>query len=141
MSCSGNRLLLLCHPDCILTMAPVSMALHVSYMRSLCKKEWRTGRQMILSALRHRVAEKFIQFCAGICVNKPEAAVSSGESTFAIMQADSRKLVHTGLTKPSRLSIADEGALQLCKLRRSIVRVILWCGWTTGCMPSFGPIQ
>ena len=51
-------------------MAPVSMALHVSYMRSFCKKEWRTSRQMILSAVRHGVAEEFIQFCAGLRVNK-----------------------------------------------------------------------
>ena len=124
------------------------MAFHVSYMRSLCKKEWRTGRQMILSAMRHGVAKEFIQFCAGLRVNKqsrialdrirkalarkqwphwltnfskeayyvwlgmrcmalPQAAVPSGESTIAVMRADSRKVVHTGLTKPSRLSIAN----------------------------------
>ena len=39
MSCSGYRLFLLCHPDCLLTMALVSMALPVSCMRSLCKKD------------------------------------------------------------------------------------------------------
>ena len=70
VSCSGYRIFLLCHPDCLLTMAPVSMALHVSYIRSLCKKEWRTGRQMILSVVRHGVAEKFVQFCAGLRSNK-----------------------------------------------------------------------
>ena len=51
-------------------MATVSMALHVGYMQSLCKKEWRTGRQMILSAVRHGVAKEFIRFCAGLRVNK-----------------------------------------------------------------------
>ena len=35
----------------------------------------------------------------------------SGESTIAVMRADSRKLVHAGINKPSRLSIADQGAL------------------------------
>ena len=40
----------------------------------------------------------------------PQAAIPSGESTIAVMRADSRKLVHAGLTKPSRLSIADHGA-------------------------------
>ena len=48
VSCFGYRLFLSCHPDYLLTMAPISMALHVSYMRSFCKKEWRTGHQMIL---------------------------------------------------------------------------------------------
>ena len=126
-----------------------------------CKKEWRTGRQMILSALRHGVAEEFVQFCAGLRVNKrsritldrirkalarkqwprwlsnfskeadawlgmcrmsfPQAVVPSGESTIAVMQADIRKPVHASLTKPSRLSIADQEALQFRKLR-SIVR-------------------
>ena len=38
------------------------------------------------------------------------------------MQANSRNLVHPGLTKPSRMSIADQGALQFRKLWRSIVR-------------------
>ena len=71
----------------------------------------------------------------------PQAAVPSGESTIAVMRADSRKLVHAGLTKPSRLSIADQGALQFRKLWRSIVAVILWCGWTIGGMPSFGQIR
>ena len=141
------------------------MSLHVSYMRSLCTTEWRTGRQMMLSAVRHGVAKEFIKFCAGlyIRVNKrtritldhirkvlarkqwprwltnfskeayyvwlgmrrmalPQAAVPSGESTIAVMRADSRKPVHTGLTNPSRLSIADQGALQFRKLWRSIVR-------------------
>ena len=46
------------------------MSLHVSYMRSLCKTEWRTGRLMILSAVRHGVAKEFIRFCAGLRVNK-----------------------------------------------------------------------
>ena len=150
-------------------MAPVSMVFHVSYMRSLCKKEWRTVRQMILSAVRNGVAEEFVPFCAGLFVNKrsritldrvckavaqkqwprwlttfskqayylwlgmrrvalPEAAVPSGESNSAVMQADSRKLVHVGLTKPSRLSVADQGPLQFRKLWRSIVRrdVVVW---------------
>ena len=42
--------------------------------------------------------------------------------------ADSRKLVHAGLTKRSRLSIADQGALQFRKLWRSIVRrdIVAW---------------
>ena len=70
VSSSGYHLFLLCHPDCVLTTAPVSMVLHVTYMRSLCKKEWRTGRQMILFAMRHGVAEEFIQICAGLRVNK-----------------------------------------------------------------------
>ena len=47
-------------------MARVSMALHVTYMRSLCKREWRTGRPMILSA----VAKEFIHFYAGLRINK-----------------------------------------------------------------------
>ena len=67
----GYRLFLLYHPDPLLTMALVSMALHVSCMQSPCKKEWRTGHQMILSAVRHGVAEEFIQFCTGLHVNKP----------------------------------------------------------------------
>ena len=182
VSCSGYRLFVLCHPDCPVAMASVSMVLHVSYMRSLCKKDWRTGRQMILSAVRHGVAVEFLQFCAGLRVNKrsritldgirkavarnqwprwltnfstegyyvclgvcrmamAQGAVPSGESTIAVMRADGRKLVHAGLTKPSRLSIADHGVLQFGKLWRSIVGVILWCGWTIGGMPSFGPIQ
>ena len=52
----------------------------------------------------------------------PQAAVPIGESTIAVMRANSRKLVHARFTKPSRLSIADQGALQLRKLWRSIVR-------------------
>ena len=58
----------------------------------------------------------------------PQAAVPSGESTIAVMRADSRKLVHAGITKPSRLSIADQGALQFRKLWRSIVRrdIVMW---------------
>ena len=150
-------------------MAPVSMALHVSYMRSLCTKEWRTGRQMILSAVRHGVAKEFVKFYAGLRVNKrshitldrihkvlarnqwprwltnfskeayyvwlgmrrmalPQAAVPSGESTIAVMRADSRKLVLAGLTKPSRLSVADQGALQFRKLWHSIARrdIVVW---------------
>ena len=150
-------------------MAPVSMALHVSYMRSLCKKEWRTSRQMILAAMRHGVAKEFIQFFAAVRVNTrscitldrirkalarkqwprwltnfskeayhvwlgmrrmalPQAAVPSGESTIAVMRADSCKLVHAGVTKLSRLSIADQGALRFRKLWRSIVRrdIVVW---------------
>ena len=38
------------------------------------------------------------------------SAVTSGETTIAVMRADNRKLVHAGLTKPSWLSIADQGA-------------------------------
>ena len=88
-------------------MAPVSKAIHVGYMRSLCKKEWRTGWQMILSAVRHG---------------------PSGESTIAFMQAESRKLVHAAVTKPSQLSIANQGALQFRKLWRSIVGrdIVVW---------------
>ena len=39
-----------------------------------------------------------------------------------------QKLVHAGLTKPSRLFIADQGALQFRKLWRSIVwrDVVVW---------------
>ena len=150
-------------------MVPVSMSLHVSDMRSLCTIEWRSGRQMILSAVRHSVAKEFIKFCAGLRVNKrtritidrirkvlarkqwprwqtnfskeayyvrlgmrrmalPQAAVPSGESTIAVMRTDNCKLVHAGLTKPSRLFIADQGALQFRKLWRSIVRrdIVVW---------------
>ena len=94
---------------------------------------------MILSAVRHGVAKEFVQFCAGLRVNKwpritldrirkavaqkkwlhwltnsskeaycvwlgmrrmalPQAAVSSGESTIAVMWADNRKLVRAGLS-------------------------------------------
>ena len=58
----------------------------------------------------------------------PQAAVPSGESTINVMRAYNRKLVHAGLTKPSRLSIADQGALQFRKLLRSIVRrdIVVW---------------
>ena len=48
----------------------------------------------------------------------PQAAVPSGESTIAFIRAYNRKLVHKGVTKPSRLSIADQGALQFRKLWR-----------------------
>ena len=169
MSCSGYHLFLLCHLDCLLTMAPVSIALHVSYRRSLCKKEWRTGSQMILLAVRQGVAKEFIQLCAGLRVDKrsritldrirnaparkqwprwltnfskeayyvwlgvcrmalPQAAVPGGQSTVAVMRADTRKLVHEGPSKPSRLSVADEGALQFRKLWCSIVRrdIVVW---------------
>ena len=51
-------------------MALVSTALHVSYMLSLCQKEWRTARQTILSVVFHGVAEKLVQFSAGLRVNK-----------------------------------------------------------------------
>ena len=144
------------------------MALHVSYMRSFCTKEWRTGRQMILSAVRHGVAKEFMKFCAGLRVNKPpritldrirkvlarkqwprwlifprkphyvwlgmrrmalpQAAVPIGDSTIAVMRVASRKLGHARPTKPSRLSIADQGALQFRKLWRSIVRrdIVVW---------------
>ena len=97
---------------------------------------------MVLSAVHHGVAKEFIQFYAGLRVNKrpritphrihkglarkqwphwltnfsKEAyyvwldmrrmALPQAASTTAVMQADSRKLVHAGLTKPSRLSIA-----------------------------------
>ena len=44
--------------------------LPISYMCSLGKKEWRTGHQMVFSAVRHAVAEKFVQICAGLRVNK-----------------------------------------------------------------------
>ena len=155
------------------------MSLHVSYMRSLCKTEWRTGRQMILSAVRHGVAKEFIKFCAGLRVNKrtritldrirkvlarkqwprwltnfpkeayyvwlgmrrmalPQAAVPSGESTIAVMRADSRKLVHAGITKPSR---ETRGHYSSGNCGVALFAVILWCGWTTGGMPSFGPIR
>ena len=66
----GYRLFLLCHPDCLLTMALVSMALHVSCMRSLCKKQSRTGGQMMLSVVGYGVAEQFVQSFAGLRVNK-----------------------------------------------------------------------
>ena len=150
-------------------MPPVPMALHVSYMRSFCTKEWRTGRQMILSAVRHGVAKKCVHFCAGLRVNKrscitldripkalarkqwphwltnfskeayyvwpgmcrmalPQGAIPNAESTIAVMRAESRTLVHTGLTKPSRMSIADQGALQFCKMWRSTVTrdIVVW---------------
>ena len=58
----------------------------------------------------------------------PQAAIPSGESTIVVMRADNRKLVHAGLTKPSRLSIADHGALQFRIVWRSIVRrdIVVW---------------
>ena len=58
----------------------------------------------------------------------PQAAAPSGESTIAVMRVDNHKLVHAGLTKPSRLSIADQGALQFRKLWHSIVRrdIVVW---------------
>ena len=58
----------------------------------------------------------------------PQMPVPSGESTIAVMGADSRKMVHADLTKPSRLSIADQGALQFHKLWRSIARrdILVW---------------
>ena len=58
----------------------------------------------------------------------PQAAVPNGESTIAVMRAGSCKLVHTGISKPSRLCIADQGALQFRKLWRSIVRrdIVVW---------------
>ena len=40
----------------------------------------------------------------------PHGAVPSGESTVAVMQAGNRRLVHASLTKPSPMSIADQGA-------------------------------
>ena len=52
----------------------------------------------------------------------PQAAVPIGENTIAVMRADGHKLVHAGRIKQSRLSIADQGALQLRKVWRSIVR-------------------
>ena len=45
-------------------------AFHVSYMRCLCTKERRTGRQMILSGVRHGVTKECMKFCAGVRVNK-----------------------------------------------------------------------
>ena len=66
------------------------------------------------------------------CMALPQAAVPSGESTIAFMWAESRKPVHAGLTKPSRLSIADQRALRFRKLWRSIVRrdiVVLVDNW------------
>ena len=58
----------------------------------------------------------------------PQGAVPSGESTIAVMRADSRKLVHAGLTKPSGMSIADQGALHFRQLWRSIDRcyIVVW---------------
>ena len=49
-------------------------------------------------------------------------------STISTWRIIRRKLVHAGLTKPSRLSIADQGALQFRKLWRSIVRrdIVVW---------------
>ena len=60
----------------------------------------------------------------------PQAAVPSGEITIAVMRAYNRKLVHASLPKPSRLSIADQGALQFRKQWRSIVRrdIVVWVG-------------
>ena len=158
------------------------MSLHVSYMRSLCTTEWRTGRQMILSAVRHGVAKEFIKFCAGLRVNKrtritldrirkvlarkqwprwlanfskeayyvwlgmrrmalPQAAVPSGESTIAVMRADSRKLVHA--VSPSHRSclLQTRGHCSSGNCGVALFAVIFWCGWTTGGMPSFGPIR
>ena len=128
------------------------------------------------------MAEKFVQFCAGLRVNKrpritlyrirkgvarnqwprwlnlfskeayyvcpgmrsmalPQGGAPNGESTIAVMRADSRKMVHAGLSKPSRMSIADHGALQFRKLWTALSGVILWCRWTTGGLPSFWPIR
>ena len=72
--CFGDRLFLLCHPHCLLTMASDSMALPVSYMRSLCKKDRRIVRHMVLSPMQHGVAEKIVHFCAGLRVNKRSRA-------------------------------------------------------------------
>ena len=62
------------------------------------------------------------------CMALPQAALPTGESTIAVMWADNRKLVQAGPTKPSRLSIADQGALRFRKLWRSIVRrdIVVW---------------
>ena len=65
----------------------------------------------------------------------PQAAVPSGESTIDVMQATSRKLVHAGVTKPSRLSIAVQGALQFRKLWRSIFRRVTR-HQRLGCLPT-----
>ena len=50
----------------------------------------------------------------------PQGAVPGGESTIAVMRAVNGKVVHAGLTKPSRMSLANQGALQFRKLWRSI---------------------
>ena len=49
---------------------PIFVVLPASYMRSLLKKDWRTAHQMVLLAVPYGVAEKFVQFCAGLLVNK-----------------------------------------------------------------------
>ena len=169
MSCFAYLLFVLCHPSRLLNMAPVSKALHVSYMRSLCKKDCRTGHRVILWAMRHGVAEKFVQFCAGLRVIKrscitldhickavarklwprcrtnfsneayhvwlgmrrmalPQSAVPSGDSAIVVLRAHGRMVVHASLTRPSRMSNEDHGALQLRKLWRSIVRrcIVVW---------------
>ena len=71
----------------------------------------------------------------------PQAAVSSGESTIAAMRADSRKLVHVGLTKPSRCLLQTRGYSSSRNCGVVLFAVILCCGWTTGGMPNFGPIR
>ena len=62
------------------------------------------------------------------CMALPQGAIPIGENTIAVMRADDRKLVHAGLTKPLRMSIADHGAWQLRKLWRSIVwrDIVVW---------------
>ena len=50
----------MCHSDFLFNIAPDSMALLVTDVQSLFKKQWCTGRQMVLSAVRHGVAEKFV---------------------------------------------------------------------------------
>ena len=46
---------------------------------------------------------------------------------------------HAGLTKPSQLHA--KGPCNSANYGIALAAVILWCGWTTGGMPSFGPIQ
>ena len=62
-----------------------------------------------------------------VCVAmvSPQGAVPSGESTITVMRAYGRKLGHCS---SANCGVALSG-------------VMLWCGWTTGGMPSFRPIQ
>ena len=60
--CFGYHLFVLYHSNGLFITTLDSMVLHVSYMRSLCKKQWCNGHQMVLSGVRHCVAKKFVQF-------------------------------------------------------------------------------
>ena len=51
----------------------------------------------------------------------PQGAASNGESTVVVMRANSCKLVHVRLTKPSPMSIAGQGASHFGKVRPSII--------------------